>query len=330
MNKLAERQTTDKQSEANSEPWRPGSKVLWERRKELELEKEYPPGGAWIDDGKDYNLIAVVKFFLRIFLTMTGLYKRGERNADSPVLREMDFVFPHLPPELDGFRILHISDLHFDDDRPEFPALLRDFLDPVRADIAVLTGDYRFTGHGDYGHVPQAMATFLEGVHAEHGVIGILGNHDNSAFVQPLVDLGVRMLVNDRIQLEVNGGRMWIAGLDDHHRYGCDDMSGALAGVDPGDFVVLLTHSPELIRQAARMGVDLYLCGHTHGGQICLPGIGPVLLNAFGTPRKYCSGRWRHEGVQGYTTPGLGATALHVRYNCPPEAGLITLRRGTD
>ncbi len=329
MSKLAEEQTANNQVWPCPDPWRPGSRVLWERRQELELERESPPGGAWIDDGKFHNTSVIVRVVLRTLLTMTGQLERGRRNADSPVWREMDFVYPHLPPAFDGFRILHLSDLHFDDDRPEFAVLVRDFLDPVRADIALLTGDYRFASHGPYGHVPEHMAIVLEGIRTRLGVVGILGNHDNSGFVQSLCELGIRMLVNDRMCLELDEDRLWIAGLDDHHKYGCDDLPGALTGVKPGEFIVLLAHSPELIRLAERGGVDLYLCGHTHGGQVCLPGIGPLLLNAPGAPRAYCSGRWTHGAMQGYTTTGIGTTALHVRYNCPPEAALITLRRGT-
>jgi predicted MPP superfamily phosphohydrolase len=72
--------------------------------------------------------------------------------------------------------------------------------------------------------------------------------------------------------------------------------------------------------------MDLYLCGHTHGGQICLPWIGPPFLNAR-CRREYGSGEWRHNAMQGYTNRGIGTSTLPVRYNCPPEAAVITLRR---
>ena len=90
---------------------------------------------------------------------------------------------------------------------------------------------------------------------------------------------------------------------------------------------MLLSHTPELYRQAAHAGFDLMLCGHTHGGQICLPGGVPVLTNA-DCPRRYCAGRWRHHRMHGYTSRGTGVSMVDVRLNCPPEVTLHRLRRG--
>jgi hypothetical protein len=84
-------------------------------------------------------------------------------------------------------------------------------------------------------------------------------------------------------------------------------------------------HTPELVDEAAAAGVDLYLCGHTHGGQICLPWIGPIIVNA-NCPRRYARGLWRHRHMQGYTSPGVGTSGVPVRFFCPPEIGVIELR----
>jgi predicted MPP superfamily phosphohydrolase len=85
----------------------------------------------------------------------------------------------------------------------------------------------------------------------------------------------------------------------------------------------MLSHTPEIFRQAAHAAVDLLLCGHTHGGQICLPGGWPIFLDAR-IPRRLGRGRWQHAGMQGYTSPGAGASVVEVRLNCPPE---VTVHR---
>jgi hypothetical protein len=84
-------------------------------------------------------------------------------------------------------------------------------------------------------------------------------------------------------------------------------------------------HTPEIIEAAALYGIDLYLCGHTHGGQICLPWIGPIIVNA-NCPRRFTQGVWRYKQVQGYTSAGVGTSGVPVRFFCPPEIALIELR----
>ena len=94
----------------------------------------------------------------------------------------------------------------------------------------------------------------------------------------------------------------------------------------PGEaFKILVVHTPELYEEAERAGVDLYLCGHTHGGQIRLPVVGPLLLNSH-SPRRLASGPWTWKSLQGYTSPGAGSSMVPVRFNCPPEIGLIELK----
>src|SRR4029079_2861599 len=100
------------------------------------------------------------------------------------------------------------------------------------------------------------------------------------------------------------------------------DLDAALSGVPEDACKVLLVHSPEVIARAAERGVDLYLCGHTHGGQVCLPGLGPVVLNA-NCARRYARGTWRYGSMQGYTSSGLGTSCVPVRFFCPPEVAVI-------
>jgi uncharacterized protein len=161
--------------------------------------------------------------------------------------------------------------------------------------------------------------------------VAILGNHDDSEIAVELEKLGVRMLINDGVAIAKGGTCLWVLGVDDPHWYGCGDLDGALASVPADAFKVLLAHSPEMWRAASTAGIHLYLCGHTHAGQICLPGLGALLRNAR-CPSSYTQGRWQHGDMLGYTSAGVGCSLLPVRYNCPPEITLIELgkerRRG--
>ena len=115
-------------------------------------------------------------------------------------------------------------------------------------------------------------------------------------------------------------------GIDDAHYFRTHNLHKAMADVVADDCVVLLSHTPEPYRQAAHAGVDLMLSGHTHGGQVCLPGGFPILTDT-PTPRAYVRGAWRYHAMAGYTSVGCGASVVDVRLNCLPELTLHQLRR---
>jgi len=260
---------------------------------------------------------------LRAALRITGLYRRGLRNALDLTVRRVTFKFDHVPDSFDGFRILHLADLHIDgmDGLAEVIAERAAGLD---ADLCVMTGDYRFAAAGPCENVYTRLETILESIDARHGVLAILGNHDESAIAVELENLGVRMLINEAVEISRGGDSLWLLGVDDPHRYGCDDLEAAGAHAPAEAFKILLAHSPEMFSEAADAGIDLYLCGHTHAGQIRLPGIGALLMNA-ACPRPYTRGHWRHGAMRGYTSAGAGCSFLPVRYHCPPEIALIEI-----
>jgi uncharacterized protein len=262
---------------------------------------------------------------LRTALQIMGLYDRGIRNALDPVIRHLLFEFEDLPESFHGFRILHLADPHVDgiDGLAETVA---ERVADLPADLCVMTGDYRFEMEGPCDAVYSGMATILSRVRAHHGVLAILGNHDESDIAVQLESLGVRMLINEAVEITRGGDSLWTVGVDDPHHYGCEDLEGALESVPPGAFKVILAHSPEMFDEAAAAQIHLYLCGHTHAGQICLPGIGAPLMNA-DCPRAYTHGPWQHGGMQGYTSAGVGCSLLPVRYNCPPEITLIEMAK---
>lgn len=262
---------------------------------------------------------------IKLSLQAMGLYSRGVRNALSPVIRELPMYFANLPSILEGFQILHISDLHIDgvDGLTE---ALEGLLSTLNPDLCVITGDYRFEDDGPCEEVYPRMRSIISSISAKHGIFGILGNHDASEIAFELENMGVQMLINEAAEIKAGrGSSLWLAGIDDNHAYECDDLPGAMSSIPLDAFKILLAHTPELYSEACQRGVDLYLCGHTHAGQIRFPMIGPVRYNA-NCPRAYAQGYWTHGGMQGYTSAGTGCSSLPVRLNCPPELILIELR----
>jgi predicted MPP superfamily phosphohydrolase len=261
---------------------------------------------------------------LRVVLRLTGLRRRGEQNALTPVMREIRLTYDDLPESFCGFKMLHLSDLHADG-LIGLAEVTSKRLKDVEVDLCVLTGDYRFEVRGPCRNIYPPMERILQSVNARLGIIGILGNHDVSEEILALERLGVRMLVNEALELRRGGDSAWVIGLDDPHYFGCDDLPAALRDVPSEAFKILLVHTPELIKEAEAYGIDLYLCGHTHGGQICLPLIGPIIINT-NCPRAYARGAWKYKNLQGYTSSGVGTSGVPVRFFCPPEIGLIELR----
>jgi predicted MPP superfamily phosphohydrolase len=260
-------------------------------------------------------------------LKAVGLFHRGRQNALRPALRRLRFEFENLPSAFHGYRILHLSDLHVDSN-PALVDIVADCLRDIDADLCVLTGDYRLETVRQYDSVYESLARLLGSVRARDGIVGVLGNHDFSEDIGFLQSIGVRVLMNQAHCVTRQDSAIWIAGVDDPHTYFADNLEEALSEVPPESFKMLLAHSPELIEEAAMDDVALYLCGHTHGGQFCLPWLPkPLLLNAR-CQRRFARGVWRHGKLQGYTSSGVGTSLLPVRFHCPPEIGLIELACG--
>lgn len=291
----------------------------------LQIEREAERSGKSMRRNPD-RVIAerwLVKPLLKAVLIPTGLYALGKRNALRPVVREIKLEFRNLPSAFHGYRILHLADLHIDA-LPELSKVVRDTLRGVRADVCLMTGDYRCEIEGSCEAAWQGMREVLSSI--ECPVVGTLGNHDPCEMAPALEQMGVEMLINEAFELRRDGNSIWLAGTDDSYDFRCDDLTAALAPIPQHAFRVLMAHAPDLYEEAAQAGVDLYLCGHTHAGQIRLPGIGSVISNS-DAPRAYTAGYWRHHRMHGYTSAGIGCSMLPIRFNCPPEIVLIELRR---
>lgn len=260
---------------------------------------------------------------LRAGLKTAGLYERGAANTLQPLVRSLQLACPRLPASFDRYRILQISDLHIDG-VAGLDEILAEKIAGVRADLCVLTGDYRFHNEGSCEDVYPLLGRVLASIRAEDGIYGILGNHDESEIAFRLEEMGVRMLVNEAVAVSKDGESIWIAGVDDPYDYRCDDLAAALEPVPSGAFTVVLAHTPDLYREASERGAGLYLCGHTHAGQIRLPLLGSLFHHAK-APRSHTAGYWRYGRMHGYTSAGAGCSGLPVRFNCPPEITLFEL-----
>lgn len=255
---------------------------------------------------------------IRAVLMGSGLYWRGARNAAKVEVRHNRITAPHLPAAFDGFTILQLSDLHVDMSEPAMERVVA-LLDGIDYDLCVLTGDYRGQTYGPYDATLAGMAKIRAALKGT--IYGVLGNHDTICLVPGLEDMGIKVLLNESEAIERGGAQVYLAGIDDAHFYRVDNIEKAVANIPHEAFSILISHTPEIYRQAAHADVKLLLSGHTHGGQICLPGGIPLTLDSV-LPRSMGSGPWRHHDMIGYTSVGAGVCIVPVRFNCPPEITL--------
>lgn len=261
-----------------------------------------------------YSLHSIIRNSLKL----SGLYWRGLRNATRVQVRHNHISFFDLPNEFDGFTILQISDLHVEMSEGAM-SRLAEILTGISYDLCALTGDYRASTFGPYQNALAGMARIRNCLSPP--VYGVLGNHDTINMVPGLEEMGIRMLLNEFATIERGGQRIHIVGIDDAHYYRADNIEKAASDIRHDEFSVLLSHTPEIYRQAAHADFNLFLSGHTHGGQICLPGGIPMKLNAV-LPRHMGAGPWQYNTMTGYTSAGVGSSIVPVRFNCPPEITL--------
>jgi hypothetical protein len=250
------------------------------------------------------------------------MYDHGTRNAENILLRSNILNLPNLPEAFAGFTILHLSDLHLDGMNGLEDMILA-ALNNRSVDLCILTGDYRTHLHGINSHIISKLKYLVENINSRYGFVGVLGNHDDCHMVNPLEKIGICMLINQSRILKKGKDKIRIIGTDDVHYYYTDQALHALEYADK-EFSILLIHSPELYKAAADMGVDLYLCGHTHAGQICLPGGRPIITH-LNRGRRFYQGNWRYNAMQGFTHAGVGTSGIPIRFNTRGEVIIHTL-----
>jgi uncharacterized protein len=267
-----------------------------------------------------YSIHSVIRNALRL----AGLYGRGLRNAERVELRHNEVKFRQLPPSFDGFSILHISDMHADMNAGAMRAVI-ELVRGLHYDICALTGDFRGQTYGPFNTALADVARVRS--HLTGPLFAVLGNHDTIRMVPGLEHMGMRVLINESETIRRGDESIHLVGIDDAHFYRVDNIEKAAAGIPPNAFSILLSHTPEIYRQAAHAGFRLLLAGHTHGGQICLPGSIPITLDS-ALPRRFGAGAWKYHDMVGYTSVGAGSSIIPVRINSRPEITLHRLRRG--
>jgi len=238
-----------------------------------------------------------------------------------PRLERVNLRFPGLPQAFDGLCIGQLSDLHLghrfaaENTRWAVAQIMAE-----APDLIALTGDLV-----SYTRNIADLPDLLAPLRAPLGLFAVPGNHDHweglPELVETLRPLGVEFLVNAQRRLRWRGAELTVAGVDDAWD-GDMDMDAALDGAADTGFTLLLCHMPDLADEAAMRGVDLQLSGHTHGGHIHLPWLGSFVLPRYGW--RYPIGHAHVGRTQLYVSRGVGGIPL--RFGCPPEATLITLR----
>lgn len=235
---------------------------------------------------------------------------------------------PNLPPSLDGLKACLISDLHYQDpdtDDPMLAKLVR-AIGREDADLVLMPGDFIDSEE----RMIAPLLRRLSGLRARHGVFASLGNHDGwnagrDKTARLFARQGFDMLVNRHTRLTPRGEVLFLAGTD-FVWGGNPDPAAMLRGVPAGGPLVTLVHEPDYFDIMARhRAADLQVSGHTHGGQCRVPlaGLAPV-KPLWG--RKYIHGHFRRDGANLFVSRGIGTTGLRVRFACPPELVVLTLR----
>lgn len=259
----------------------------------------------------------------------------GSRAPHHPVAKPIHIRLTRLPEQFEGFRIAQLSDIHYGPfmGAPDVERALS-LIEPFHPDLLVATGD--FVSH-PFGHRNGLAGARNADPCAEVltrwkscPIVAILGNHDhwNGAEIVSgaIRNYGIKLLRNASLPIERDGARLWIAGVDDVLT-GVADLDRTLAVVPRSEATILLAHEPDYADYVATFPVDLQISGHSHGGQVQIPGIGPIILPQLA--RKYPVGLNHVGNLQVYTNCGLGVITPPVRLFCPPEVTLITLHKAT-
>jgi len=262
---------------------------------------------------------------------VVGAYGYGSR-IETEWLQTERVTIPvkHLGSSFEGFKIVHLSDFHlYPHTQIEFIERVVRITNSLKPDLIALTGDYVSGYEARNSEAIFELAPVLSTLSAKHGVFTVLGNHDHMTSKQVVIaglkESGLPVLINDGVTLRRGQQTLYLAGLDDGRR-SHPDLSKALEK-RPGHVpTILLIHEPDFADTYSSDGtISLQLSGHSHGGQIRLPGVGALALPRYG--RKYDQGLYRVQDMWVYTTRGIGVTGPPIRINCRPEITEITLVR---
>ena len=261
-------------------------------------------------------------------------------EPNRPRVVQQKIALPRWPARLDGFTIALLSDFHYDPYCSVHPLKAAiPLVNALHPDLIVLTGDFvsvpLFATNPEVGAASaEPCANLLSQLRAPNGLWAVMGNHDYFTDAEHVTSAlraeGIRVLANASVAIEPNEARFWLAGVNDVLS-GTAELDVTLQEVERDEATILLAHEPDYADYVARNpaqgkhAVDLQLSGHSHGGQVRLPFLPPLYLPELA--KKYVAGLFKIGSLTLYTNLGLGTVGVPVRWNCPPEITMITLRR---
>jgi hypothetical protein len=273
--------------------------------------------------------------FLRAAAATGALALAGDSillEPNRPRVVRQEFLLPRWPERMNGFTVALLSDFHYD---PYFSAhplhAAIPMVNSLQPDLIVLGGDFvsvPWVGNDRKGALAaEPCAALLRQMTAPYGLWAVLGNHDEGTdhkhVTHALQAENIQVLANQSQAIEHDGARVWLAGVNDVLSKTAD-LSKTLRRLPAGESVILLAHEPDFADEAAKFPIDLQLSGHSHGGQVRIPFLPPLYLPKMA--KKYIWGRYHVGPLALYTTAGLGTIGVAMRFNCPPEITLLTLR----
>jgi predicted MPP superfamily phosphohydrolase len=247
-------------------------------------------------------------------------------ETNTPVVERVEIPIKNLKPALEGFTIVQLSDIHLQPfTRPDLVRKAVEMSNGLQPDLVVLTGDYVWRDQ----EAAFELAPILAGLNARHGVYSVLGNHDLwldvEATKRAFAEAGLPMLINQGVEIVQGDGSLYLAGMDDGWS-GQPDLRMSLEKAPANTPVILLLHEPDLVDETSLdPRIALQLSGHTHGGQVLIPGKPPIFTPTLG--KIYSQGLFRVNETWLYTNRGLGVISVPLRFNCPPEVTHLTLTR---
>ncbi|HKA17166.1 MAG TPA: metallophosphoesterase [Blastocatellia bacterium] len=244
------------------------------------------------------------------------------------VIEKVIVPIPDLPSQLEGLTIVQLSDIHAgmfmkESEMAEYVRIANS----LKPDLIALTGDFVATHSDQVAPFMRAMSP----LQARYGVFGCLGNHDmftrsEEALARGFANAGFKLLRNNNEIIEIDGAVLNVIGVDYFAtRSTAATLDGVLKRISLEGTTILLQHAPQLFPQAANVGIDLTLSGHTHGGQIALT-IGEMIITPAALSTMFLAGLFKIGDSHLYVNRGLGTTGPPIRINAPPEITHVTLK----
>jgi len=262
-----------------------------------------------------------------LILTLLLIYRFCILNPSNIQISKKEIYFSNLPEFLEGMKILHLSDLHSWWFGKREKKVLK-FAESLNPDFIFITGDFVDFQTFLFDKDLNTLKNFWKELSRKfpQRVFGVLGNHDDLFVLKALEESKIEILLNTSKEIPFKGGHFYLIGVDDPWS-GKDNLPGAMSQVGKEDsFKVLLSHSPDIIQEAAKEKINLVLSGHLHGGQITFPFFGPLWVpSRYGS--KYLKGLFKKNSTYLYVSSGVGTSILPFRINSLPEISLIILKR---